>query len=239
MEKILIEPRDGLVASCLSNLLQTSAEDVLASGDTFKVGLSGGSLVQLLAQTLPNITTDWSRWYFFFCDERIVPFDSSDSTYGDYKTKLIGKVPVTEEQFIKINPDLSAEDAAKDYIKKMSVFFPPDRVPCFDVLLLGLGPDGHTCSLFPGHKLLNEASLWVCPINDSPKPPPSRITFTLPVINNAKKCIFVITGSSKAEIVKRILQGRERILPAARVQPHNGYLYWILDEDAAKFLETA
>ncbi|CAK9803119.1 PGLS [Anthophora plagiata] len=238
MEKILIEPRDGLVMSCLSNLLQTSAEEALASGDTFKVGLSGGSLVQLLAQTLPNITTDWSRWYFFFCDERIVPFDSSDSTYGDYKTKLIGKIPVTEEQFIKINPDLSAEDAAKDYIKKMSVFFPPDRVPCFDVLLLGLGPDGHTCSLFPGHKLLNEASLWVCPINDSPKPPPSRITLTLPVINNAKKCIFAITGSSKAEIVKRILQDREN-LPAGRVQPHSGELYWILDEDAAKFLETA
>lgn len=200
--------------------------------------LLGGSVVTLLAQSLPNITTDWSKWYFFFCDERIVPFDSSDSTYGEYKSKLIGKIPVTEDQFIKINPDLSAEDAAKDYIKKMSVFFPPDRVPCFDVLLLGLGPDGHTCSLFPGHKLLNEGSLWVCPINDSPKPPPSRITLTLPVINNAKQCIFAVVGSSKAEIVKKILQDKEN-LPAARVQPHNGELYWILDEDAAKLLQTA
>ncbi|XP_043248228.1 6-phosphogluconolactonase [Colletes gigas] len=238
MEKILIEPQDGLVVSCLSNLLQTSADQALAGGDTFKVGLSGGSLVKLLVQSLPNITTDWSKWYFFFCDERIVPFDSNDSTYGEYKAKLIGKVPVTEDQFIKINPDLSAEEAAKDYIKKMSVFFPPDRVPCFDVLLLGLGPDGHTCSLFPGHKLLNEASLWVCPLNDSPKPPPSRITLTLPVINNAKKCIFAVVGSGKAEVVKKILQDREN-LPAGRVQPHNGELYWILDEEAAKFLDTA
>lgn len=238
MEKILIEHRDGSVVSCLSNLLQTSAEEALASGDTFKVGLSGGSVVTLLAQSLPNITTDWSKWYFFFCDERVVPFDSNDSTYGEYKSKLIGKIPVTEEQFIKINPDLSAEDAAKDYIKKMSVFFPPDRVPCFDVLLLGLGPDGHTCSLFPGHKLLNEGSLWVCPINDSPKPPPSRITLTLPVINNAKQCIFAVVGSNKAEIVKKILQDKEN-LPAARVQPHSGELYWILDEEAAKLLQTA
>lgn len=182
-----------------------------------------------MAQSLPNIKTDWSRWNFFFCDERVVPFDSNDSTYGEYKSNLIGKIPISEDQFIKINPDLSgkimfqskiqffnfffykisfiliAEDAAKDYIKKMSVFFPPDRVPCFDVLLLGLGPDGHICSLFPGHKLLNEASLWVCPINDSPKPPPSRITLTLPVINNAKKCIFAVTGSSKAEIIKVII----------------------------------
>ncbi|OAD62087.1 6-phosphogluconolactonase [Eufriesea mexicana] len=238
MEKILVESQDGPVVSCLSNLLQTSADEALASRDIFKVGLSGGSLVQLLAQSLPNISTDWSRWYFFFCDERVVPFDSSDSTYGEYKSKLIGKIPTTEDQFIKINPDLSAEDAAKDYIKKMSVFFPPDRVPCFDVLLLGLGPDGHTCSLFPGHKLLNEASLWVCPINDSPKPPLSRITFTLPVINNARRCIFAITGSSKAEIVKKILQDREN-LPAARVRPYNGELYWILDDDAAKLLEMA
>ncbi|XP_034177693.1 6-phosphogluconolactonase [Osmia lignaria lignaria] len=237
MEKILIEPQNCIIVSYLSNLLQTSAEEAFANGDTLKVGLSGGSVVNLLAQSLPNITTDWSKWYFFFCDERIVPFDSNDSTYGEYKSKLIGKIPVTEDQFIKINPDLSAEDAAKDYIKKMSVFFPPDRLPCFDVLLLGVGPDGHTCSLFPGHKLLNESSLWVCPINDSPKPPPSRITLTLPVINNAKKCIFTVVGSSKAEIVKRILQDKEN-LPAARVQPHNGELYWILDEDSSKLLQA-
>ena len=238
METILIEPRDGTVVSCLTDLLQTSADEVLADGDTFKVGLSGGSVVQLLAQSLPNVNTDWSKWYFFFCDERVVPFDSNDSTYGEYKAKLIGVVPITEDQFVKINPDLSAEEAAKDYIKKMSVFFPPDRVPRFDVLLLGLGPDGHTCSLFPGHKLLNETSLWVCPINDSPKPPLCRITLTLPVINNARKCIFAAVGSSKADVVKRILQDRES-LPAARVQPQNGELFWILDEDAAKFLDAA
>lgn len=95
-----------------------------------------------------------------------------------------------------------ADEAARDYIKKMSVYFPPHSLPRFDVLLLGMGPDGHTCSLFPGHKLLDESLLWVCPINDSPKPPPSRITLTLPVINNAAKCIFAISGSGKAEMVK-------------------------------------
>ncbi|KAG7211502.1 hypothetical protein KM043_010771 [Ampulex compressa] len=237
MAKILIDPRDGSVVSCLSNLLKQSADEAIARDDIFKVGLSGGSIVQLLVQGLPSITTDWSKWRFFFCDERIVPFDNGDSTYGAYKADLIGKVPVTEDQFIKIDTNLSAEEAAKDYIKKMSVFFPPDSVPRFDVLLLGLGPDGHTCSLFPGHKLLEETSLWVCPINDSPKPPSSRITFTFPVINNARKCIFAITGSSKAEIVKKILKDNES-LPAARVQPTNGILYWILDMDAAKYMES-
>lgn len=84
----------------------------------------------------------------------------------------------------------------------MSVYFPPDCVPRFDVLLLGMGPDGHTCSLFPNHRLLEETSLWICPINDSPKPPPSRITLTFPVINNAKVCIFAISGDSKKTMVK-------------------------------------
>ena len=177
-------------------------------------------MVQQLSECLPQVKTDWSKWRFFFCDERVVPFNSTESTYGMYKTKLIGKIPITEDQFIKIKPDASgkinilffeyklsfimnlAEEAAKDYIQKMSVYFPPDRIPRFDVLLLGLGPDGHTCSLFPNHRVLEETSLWVCPVTDSPKPPPSRITLTFPVINNAKACFFIVTGASKKDIVE-------------------------------------
>lgn len=100
------------------------------------------------------------------------------------------------------NVYFTADEAAKDYIKKMSVFFPPDSIPKFDLLLLGMGPDGHTCSLFPNHRLLEETSLWVSSIKDSPKPPPSRITLTFPVINNARACVFAATGSSKKEMVK-------------------------------------
>lgn len=87
----------------------------------------------------------------------------------------------------------------------MSVYFAPDSLPRFDVLLLGLGSDGHTCSLFPRHKALDEMSLWVCAVNDSPKPPSARITFTFSVINNARICAFIVTGSSKANIVKVII----------------------------------
>lgn len=96
----------------------------------------------------------------------------------------------------------SAEDAAKDYIKKLSIYFPPNDVPRFDLLLLGMGPDGHTCSLFPGHPLLQETSVWVASITDSPKPPPSRITLTFPVINNTQLAIFVAVGESKAPMIK-------------------------------------
>lgn len=96
----------------------------------------------------------------------------------------------------------SADEAATDYLRQMALYFPPDSIPKFDLLLMGMGPDGHTCSLFPGHKLVNETALWVAPITDSPKPPPSRITLTFPVINNAKNCVFAMAGEGKADMVK-------------------------------------
>ncbi|KAK0180670.1 hypothetical protein PV327_003029 [Microctonus hyperodae] len=236
MANILIEPDIAGVISRLSSIIEKSANDAIESGDVFKIGLSGGSLIQFLAEGLPKITTDWTKWRFFFCDERIVPFDSNDSTYGQYKLHLMDKLPIIPEQFITIDSEFSAVEAANDYIKKMSVYFPPDSLPRFDLLLLGMGPDGHTCSLFPGHRLLEETNRWVCPINDSPKPPSSRITLTFSVINNAKACVFAAAGSNKADIVKRILKLKEN-LPAGRVQPSNGSLYWILDKEAASGLE--
>ncbi|CAD6208497.1 GSCOCG00010497001-RA-CDS [Cotesia congregata] len=237
MENVLIEPDVAGVIKKLSSIIEEHANDAIKTGDVFKIGLSGGSLIKFLAEGLPSITTDWSKWRFFFCDERIVPFDNEDSTYGQYKASLMGKIPITEDQFITIDTEHSAVEAANDYIMKMSVYFPPDSPPRFDLLLLGIGPDGHTCSLFPGHRLLEETIRWVCPINDSPKPPPSRITLTFPVINNSKACVFAVAGASKADIIKRVLKEKEN-LPAGRVNPTNGSLYWIVDQEAAKGLNA-
>uniref|UniRef100_A0A0C9RQ55 6-phosphogluconolactonase n=1 Tax=Fopius arisanus TaxID=64838 RepID=A0A0C9RQ55_9HYME len=158
MAQIIVEPDAVGVVSKLAEIIEKNANDAIKANDIFKIGLSGGSLVKFLSDGLPAITTDWSKWRFFFCDERVVPFDHDDSTFGVYKTNLIDKIPITEDQFITIDSDFSAVEAANDYIKKMAVYFPPDSLPRFDLLLLGMGPDGHTCSLFPGHRLLEETS---------------------------------------------------------------------------------
>lgn len=232
--RIVVET-DELYYSTLGKMIKKAACDAIDNDRPFTVGLSGGSVANILTETLPSVSSILNQFLFFFCDERVVPLDTADSNYGCYKANLIKKLPNLEKQFVKINPDLLAEDAAKDYIKKLAVHFGSDDIPQFDMLFLGVGEDGHTCSLFPNHKLLDEALQWVAPIADSPKPPPSRITLTFPVINRARTCIFPIRGTSKAEIVKRILEDKED-LPATRVKPTHGEVIWYLDESAAQLL---
>ncbi|KAL0811136.1 hypothetical protein ABMA28_010396 [Loxostege sticticalis] len=222
------------IISRLSSYVQKISNDAIHNRGKFYIGLSGGSVVKYLCEGLPTVDTDWSKWVLAFCDERVVPEDSDDSTFGTYKRQLIPKTQLKESQFVVIKQGVSAEEAAKDYTDKLKAAFNGDDFK-FDLLLLGMGPDGHTCSLFPGHPLLTETTLKVAPITDSPKPPPSRVTLTYPVVNNARNCIFACSGAGKAEMVKRILKDKED-LPASRVKPVSGSLYWIVDNAAAAHL---
>ncbi|KAL3220225.1 hypothetical protein MRX96_030047 [Rhipicephalus microplus] len=142
----------------------------------------------------------------------------------------------TEEQFVLVNTSLPPSEAAQKYSEKLKEYF--KTVPKFDLLLLGMGPDGHTCSLFPGHKLLEEKTKWVADITDSPKPPPCRVTLTYPVINSTKLAIFPIAGVEKAATVAKVLhpmEGEPR-LPASLVEPTEGDVVWLLDSGAASQL---
>lgn len=131
-----------------------------------------------------------------------------------------------------INATDPVEKVASDYEKTVRESFQmPSGIPSFDLLLLGVGPDGHTCSLFPGHKLLDEKTLLIAPISDSPKPPSGRITMTFPLINNARHSIFAVPGSGKADIIKSIFLDKEN-LPAAKVTALEK-VHWLLDEGSA------
>lgn len=141
-------------------LLQLIQEAYDANKDeTFYVGVSGGSFPPMLIRVLKRLNNvDWKKWLIFFCDERCVPSTSPDSTFGVFKGLLNPadeKLPLSLSQFITIDPALKSTKVAEDYLSKMrSRFEKGTKLPRFNILFLGLGPDGHTCSLFPGHKLL-------------------------------------------------------------------------------------
>jgi 6-phosphogluconolactonase len=131
--------------------------------------------------------------------------------------------------------DAYEKELIREFAQKDSASF-----PIFDLILLGIGPDGHTASLFPGHELLSEADRWVAYIEDSPKPPPKRITFTYPVINHAARVAFVATGAGKVEILPSILDTPDLGLPAARVRPvATGQLVWFVDDAASAKVKLA
>ncbi|XP_033111003.1 6-phosphogluconolactonase-like [Anneissia japonica] len=238
-KKVYIEEEDNVASMVCSFIADLSRKTVQEKG-AFYIGVSGGSAAKIFCNGLSAISDlQWDKWHIYFCDERVVDFNNADSTYKFYKENLIGKVNLPESQLYAIDPSLDLEDIAIDYAKKIDAI-PKDKhgLPVFDLLILGMGPDGHTCSLFPDHKLLEEKNLTVASISDSPKPPQCRITLTFPVINVSKSALFISMGASKAEMVARILEGNEsNPLPAARVQLKNGLVHWFLDKAASASLK--
>jgi 6-phosphogluconolactonase len=219
----------------------------LTRHESFKVAVSGGSLPKTLAQALlspssgPQDVIDFAKWEIFFADERAVPLDHDDSNYGLLKSELLDKIPADQQPTVHpIDTALlhDTQELADQYEKLLvSSFASRDsvRLPIFDLILLGCGPDGHTCSLFPGHPLLRETDAWVAPIDDSPKPPPKRITLTLPVVTHAVRIAFVATGGGKKDIMKQIFDSLEATLPCSLVNEASGdRCSWFVDEPAVE-----
>jgi len=233
---------DQLANAAAEYVSQLSAQAIAARG-RFTVALSGGSLPKLLcpplvAESLRN-QVGWSSWHIFWADERCVPLTSPDSNYHSAREYLFDHVDIPPTQIYALVDSLDPAAAATVYQEKLAqVFQPtPNQLPRFDLILLGVGEDGHTASLFPDHPLLDETERWVAPIFDSPKPPPKRITLTLPVINNARQVAFLTAGIGKAKALSQIMKITAR-LPAGMVQPKNGDLHWFVDEAAAAGLPT-
>uniref|UniRef100_A0A182QK43 6-phosphogluconolactonase n=1 Tax=Anopheles farauti TaxID=69004 RepID=A0A182QK43_9DIPT len=222
-------------------LLEKFANESIAKQNKFRVGVSGGSLADILCEGMSDLRSDFSKWQIFFCDERVVSVSDKESTWGTFKRNMLGLGDVVPESaFIPVNSSLDVNEAAVDYERKVREAFGlsnPEEIPSFDLLILGIGPDGHTASLFPGHPLLAEKNKLIAPIEDSPKPPPKRVTMTLPLINNAKVCLFGAQGGGKAEMLKRIVVDRDTTLPATLVDPPKGELIFVACDEAASLVE--
>jgi 6-phosphogluconolactonase len=214
------------LASDVSAFVKAASEEAISERGKFVVALSGGSLPSNLLPLLQDVSVDFSKWHVFFVDERFVPLDSTDSNFRACAS-LLAKVPPS--QVYAINPALSLDECAVDYEKVLLAchffleisffyisFWNCKKVSSFklDLVLLGMGEDGHTASLFPNHALLAEKSKLVVPISDSPKPPPSRVTMTFPLICSAKQIAFVAGGAGKQDAMKWIFAEKRNDIPA-------------------------
>jgi 6-phosphogluconolactonase len=213
------------------------SKSITATG-RFTVALSGGSTPRGLHQELVTdfaSQLDWSKVFFFWGDERHVAPDSSESNYRMAKETLLSKLPIPPENIFRVPSELpDARQAAAKYEQTLQEFFhlKPDWFPKFDFILLGMGPDGHTASLFPGTAALQEKDRlvvgnWVEKLNTF------RITFTYPVLNNGACVMFLVSGDEKAEMVRRALQDPAANLPCQKIHPADGELLWYLDKGAA------
>jgi len=213
------------------------SREAVAQRGSFTVALSGGSTPKALFELLadPNepfrdqIT--WSNIHFFWSDERHVPPDHPDSNYRMANEALLSHVPVTQNNVHRVpseNPNAAL--AASEYEQTL-IRTTQQTLPNLDLILLGLGPDGHTASIFPGSEVLHEtkrlvAAPWV------EKFQTYRITMTLPLLNNGASIVFLVSGSEKTKIVNEIFAGPEKY-PAQAVKPSHGELLWMVDQEAA------
>jgi 6-phosphogluconolactonase len=204
-----------------------------SSRGRFAICLSGGStprrLYQLLAGAPYREAMPWDRVHWFWGDERFVPWDHPDSNYRMAREALLAHVPAPAQNIHGIATSGDPAEAARDYERVLKSYYgggslDPAR-PLFDVELLGLGPDGHTASLFPGTKVLEERQRWVAEVVGAK--PEVRITLTFPPLESARHTAFLVAGSDKREPLTRVLAG-DRELPAARLHPA-GELVWFVD----------
>ncbi|KAF0924375.1 hypothetical protein E2562_010051 [Oryza meyeriana var. granulata] len=251
-KKLLIFDAEEDLAVSLAKYTAELSEKFAAERGAFTVVLSGGSLIKALRKLAepPYLdSVEWSKWHVFWVDERVVPKDHEDSNYKLALDGLLSKVPIPTGQVYAINDALSAEGAADDYetclkqlIKNGVIAMSQSTgFPRFDVMLLGMGPDGHIASLFPGHPLVNENQRWVTYIKDSPKPPPERITFTFPVINSSAYVAMVVTGAGKAGAVQKALSDKQTssdLLPVEMAVLQDGEFTWFTDKPAVSMLQN-
>ena len=210
----------------------------ISSTNRFVVALSGGTtprkLYTLLGSDIFRNEIDWSNIHFFWVDERCVPGDDEESNYKLAYDTFLSKVSVRTSNIHRIRGEEGPDEAASEYERDMRAFFGTSGFPVFDLIMLGIGEDGHTASLFPGTISLEEKTRLAVPVYTK-KLKSNRVTVTLPVLNNADQIIFLVAGRSKTHIVRSVLAGdkKRKQYPAGLINPANDKIQWLIDREAA------
>ena len=233
--EIKVLPDPAAVAAEAAERVVRAADQAIVLAGRFSFVLAGGStpkaLYELLASGQYRDQIDWPHVEIYFGDERTVPPDHKDSNYGMASEAMLAKLPIPESRVYRMRGEIDPEEAAKEYGLLLKEKF-GDGGP--DLVLLGMGDDGHTASLFPGTTALAETKHRAF-ANPVPKLNTTRLTMTAPFINRARKVLITVTGASKAQRLAEVLEGArdpER-LPVQLIQPQSGRLTWLVDSAAA------
>lgn len=220
-----------------AELFLSEATSAIAARGRFSVALSGGSspgpLFRCLAEAAQYARLDWRKVQVFWVDERCVPPDHPESNFRLAEDNFLSRLPAPGAEVHRVAGELLPEEAARRYEAELSASFPDEEVPVFDLLLLGVGSDGHTASLFPGMNL-ESLSLRKAVAVYVEKLHSWRVSLTLPVLASARHIVFLVTGSAKAAIVGELLgPGGDCNYPASRVASASSRVTWLLDTEAA------
>jgi 6-phosphogluconolactonase len=244
-EIIVAEDATALAEAAAQAIVELATEAVNLRG-RFTIALAGGSTpsttYEQLARPPLRDRMPWRQTWVFFGDERGVGPEHPDSNYRMANEALLSRVPIASTQIARIRGEAEdPEEAATEYARRLGEVFECKRgeLPRFDLVLLGMGVDGHTGSLFPGSPVLKEVFRPVAAVHAAAASIPQRITFTFPLINAAVQVMFLVAGAEKAKVLKAVLGEPASTLPAAMVRPINGRLVWLVDRPAASLLSTA
>lgn len=202
----------GQVADAVLEQIVQSSEKAIEERDCYKIVLAGGGTPEKIYQQMVKMETDWSKWKIYYGDERCLSADDKDRNSVMSTNALLSKVNIPTANIFTMLTELGAADAAKNY--RVAI----DDVEQFDLVLLGMGEDGHTASLFPGH--IHNQEETVHEVYNSPKPPSDRISLSAKTLANTRKLIFIVTGDSKQAPVKQWKQGND--LPVTSIAPEAG-----------------
>lgn len=240
---VVVYPDKETLSRAAADYVARVAHESIVTRGRFTIALSGGTtpktLYGLLGDPPYREQINWRLVEIFWSDERCVPPDDPESNYALAHEQLLSKIQVPAIQVHRMPADQMDRDAASlAYTQEMQRVFGTNGVPSFDLLQLGMGPEGHTCSLFPHQPSLHEQARLVMPVS-VPKPPPDRLTFTPPLLNAARNVLFLVTGADKAEAVHAVLEGEydPDEYPSQIVRPAQGEVVWMLDTAAAARLQ--